>query len=88
MNETRRSIVSDSNLAEESDSWELRIIARLIRERGYRRVALQLPDALLPSAVKITSQIREFSSFDSDDSSSRVFVLAGSLHSSCCVDEV
>ena len=53
-----------------------------LRVGGYKRVALQFPDAMLVDAQKILER------FMSQLPSVQFFVLADTSYGSCCVDEV
>ncbi|XP_050069432.1 2-(3-amino-3-carboxypropyl)histidine synthase subunit 2 [Anopheles maculipalpis] len=56
---------------------------RWIEKHNLKRVALQLPDALLHHSVEIVSQLQSASIDDL-----RIFVLADTSYGSCCVDEI
>ncbi|KAG0222402.1 putative diphthamide synthesis protein-domain-containing protein [Mortierella sp. GBAus27b] len=64
-----------------SDVYEIDRTISLISERGYKRVALQFPDELLPDSGLVAQLIRE-------KTGSGVYILADTSYGSCCVDEV
>ncbi|KAF9133612.1 Diphthamide biosynthesis protein 2 [Mortierella sp. 14UC] len=64
-----------------SDIYEIERTVGAIKERGYKRIALQFPDDLLPDSGLVAQLIR-------DQSGSAVFILADTSYGSCCVDEV
>ncbi|KAG0208949.1 Diphthamide biosynthesis protein 2 [Mortierella sp. NVP41] len=64
-----------------SDIYEIQRTVTVIKERGYKRIALQFPDDLLPDSGLVAQLIRE-------QTGSAVFILADTSYGSCCVDEV
>ncbi|KAI1321441.1 Diphthamide biosynthesis protein 2 [Mortierella claussenii] len=64
-----------------SDIYEIDRTVNVIKERGYRRIALQFPDELLPDSGLVAQLIRE-------QTGSGVYILADTSYGSCCVDEV
>ncbi|KAF9109977.1 Diphthamide biosynthesis protein 2 [Mortierella sp. AM989] len=64
-----------------SDIYEIDRTVKVIKERGYKRIALQFPDELLPDSGLVAQLIRE-------RTGSSVFILADTSYGSCCVDEV
>ncbi|KAF9933030.1 Diphthamide biosynthesis protein 2 [Linnemannia zychae] len=64
-----------------SDIYEIERTVNAIKDRGYRRVALQFPDDLLPDSGLVAQLIRE-------QTGSGVYILADTSYGSCCVDEV
>ncbi|KAG0072955.1 Diphthamide biosynthesis protein 2 [Linnemannia elongata] len=64
-----------------SDIYEIERTVGAIKERGYKRIALQFPDDLLPDSGLVAQLIR-------DQTGSAVFILADTSYGSCCVDEV
>jgi len=64
-----------------SELYDIGRTANLIKERGYKRIALQFPDALLRDSGLVAQLIR-------DQTGSAVFILADTSYGSCCVDEV
>ena len=57
-----------------------------VAENGLRRVALQLPDELLPQAWRIIHLLKAVS--ESRSIVATFFVLGDTSYGSCCVDEV
>uniref|UniRef100_H3GMD4 2-(3-amino-3-carboxypropyl)histidine synthase subunit 2 n=1 Tax=Phytophthora ramorum TaxID=164328 RepID=H3GMD4_PHYRM len=55
-----------------------------IRRGGYRKIALQFPDSLLPDASQVQQELKDGLSGQWE----RVFVLGDTSYGSCCVDEV
>ena len=53
---------------------------------GYRRVALQFPDHLLPDAPAVVALLQD--RLTATDTGARVFVLGDTSFAACCVDEV
>jgi len=51
-------------------------VVNLIKEKGYKKVCLQLPDGLKPHAKKITDSIRE-------NTNAKVIIWAGSNFGAC-----
>ncbi|KAF9171445.1 Diphthamide biosynthesis protein 2 [Mortierella sp. AD011] len=86
---TREFKVHQSRLATEaqekiiacSDIYEIDRTVKVIKERGYKRIALQFPDDLLPDSGLVAQLIRE-------QTGSSVYILADTSYGSCCVDEV
>ncbi|KAG0364287.1 putative diphthamide synthesis protein-domain-containing protein [Gamsiella multidivaricata] len=64
-----------------SDIYEIDRTVAVIKERGYKRIALQFPDELLPDSGLVAQLIREHTG-------SGVYILADTSYGSCCVDEV
>ncbi|KAF9203241.1 Diphthamide biosynthesis protein 2 [Haplosporangium sp. Z 27] len=64
-----------------TDIYEIERTVNVIKERGYKRVALQFPDELLPDSGLVAQLIR-------DQAGSSVYILADTSYGSCCVDEV
>ncbi|KAG0006909.1 Diphthamide biosynthesis protein 2 [Modicella reniformis] len=64
-----------------SDIYEINRTVAIIQERGYKRVALQFPDELLPDSGLVAQLIRE-------QTGRGVYILADTSYGSCCVDEV
>ncbi|KAM9324633.1 2-(3-amino-3-carboxypropyl)histidine synthase subunit 2 [Gastrophryne carolinensis] len=52
-----------------------------IKERGFKKVALQFPDDLLVDSVAISRSLEEATG-------AKMFILADTSYGSCCVDEV
>ncbi|KHN95468.1 diphthamide biosynthesis protein [Metarhizium album ARSEF 1941] len=78
-----KSTLSDDELR---SRYEIGRTAREVRERGWRRVALQFPDHMLVDAPRI-AQLLE-AQLPADGGARRVHVLADTSYSACCVDEV
>ncbi|KAE9020364.1 2-(3-amino-3-carboxypropyl)histidine synthase subunit 2 [Phytophthora fragariae] len=55
-----------------------------IRRGGYKKVALQFPDSLLPDASQVQQELKDGLVGQWE----RVFVLGDTSYGSCCVDEV
>ncbi|KAF9971481.1 Diphthamide biosynthesis protein 2 [Actinomortierella ambigua] len=63
------------------DIYEIDRTVRLIKDRGYKRIALQFPDDLLRDSGLVAQLIR-------NETGSGVYILADTSYGSCCVDEV
>ncbi|KAF9585162.1 Diphthamide biosynthesis protein 2 [Lunasporangiospora selenospora] len=63
------------------DIYEIERTVAVIKERGYKRIALQFPDELLRDSGLVAQLIR-------DETKSGVYILADTSYGSCCVDEV
>ncbi|KAF9165623.1 Diphthamide biosynthesis protein 2 [Actinomortierella ambigua] len=63
------------------DIYEIDRTVRLIKDRGYKRIALQFPDDLLRDSGLVAQLIR-------DETGGGVYILADTSYGSCCVDEV
>lgn len=61
--------------------FELAETAQKLEDGGYKRVALQFPDELLPHANAVVAGLRA-------RCASELFVLGDTSYGSCCVDEV
>ena len=71
--------------------YEIERTAREIRAGGWKRVALQFPDSMLGDAPWVVGALNETLNTDaSEETASRpkVFILADTSYSACCVDEV
>ncbi|KAF9189362.1 Diphthamide biosynthesis protein 2 [Haplosporangium sp. Z 767] len=64
-----------------SDIYEIERTVKVIKERGYKRIALQFPDDLLRDSGLVAQLIR-------NQTGSGVYILADTSYGSCCVDEV
>lgn len=64
--------------------YELDRTTAAIKAGGYKRVALQFPDRLLPEAGEVATQLGD----RLKSSGARTFVLGDTSFGSCCVDEV
>ncbi|GBG27775.1 2-3-amino-3-carboxypropylhistidine synthase subunit 2 [Hondaea fermentalgiana] len=75
-------------LAADSEAFdhELRVqeSVDIVREHGFRRVALQIPDELFPIALRLAQTLRD----RINDPEVHLFVLGDTSFGSCCVDEV
>ncbi|RHY59316.1 hypothetical protein DYB30_005672 [Aphanomyces astaci] len=58
-----------------------------IQAYGFRRIALQFPDAMLPDAIQVQFQLRAALAA-LEHPIERIFVLGDTSYGSCCVDEV
>ncbi|OTB17543.1 hypothetical protein K445DRAFT_56961 [Daldinia sp. EC12] len=74
--------------------YELYEIARTaseIQQNGWKRIALQFPDAMLPDAPWVVnaldSELRKGQP-EIRDQSRRLYILADTSYSACCVDEI
>ncbi|KAH7691419.1 Protein DPH-2 a [Aphelenchoides avenae] len=70
-----------SSPAELREFFEVDRTLAWIRENGYKRVALQLPDAYLKHAFELAQLIE-------DESGARQYILADTSYQSCCVDDI
>ncbi|KAJ1971854.1 Diphthamide biosynthesis protein 2 [Dimargaris xerosporica] len=61
--------------------YDIARTAEAINTRGFAKVALQFPDALLPDAGFVYQQLQALTQAE-------LFVLADTTYGSCCVDEV
>ncbi|TYZ63749.1 hypothetical protein PybrP1_003718 [[Pythium] brassicae (nom. inval.)] len=70
--------------------YEIARTAEQLRVGGFRAVALQFPDSLLPDAPRVQRELTAAlgERFAVADGSARVFVLGDTSYGSCCVDEV
>ncbi|ETL81487.1 diphthamide biosynthesis protein 2 [Phytophthora nicotianae] len=55
-----------------------------IRRGGYKKIALQFPDSLLPDASQVQQELKDGLTGQWE----RVFILGDTSYGSCCVDEV
>ncbi|KAF9431225.1 Diphthamide biosynthesis protein 2 [Entomortierella beljakovae] len=72
---------AQNKIAACSDIYEIDRTVNVIKERGYKRIALQFPDELLLDSGLVAQLIRE-------QTGSGVYILADTSYGSCCVDEV
>ncbi|EDV29221.1 uncharacterized protein TRIADDRAFT_51287 [Trichoplax adhaerens] len=63
--------------------YSLDRIVQFITSHGYKRIALQFPDSLLPDSASLALEIQTISPQSID-----VFILADTSYGSCCVDEI
>ncbi|KAL2111683.1 hypothetical protein VUR80DRAFT_9615 [Thermomyces stellatus] len=74
--------------------YEIERTAREIREGGWERVALQFPDSMLGDAAWVVAALNDVLGTGADEEGEtpavrpRVYVLADTSYSACCVDEV
>ncbi|KAF4975194.1 hypothetical protein FDECE_18595, partial [Fusarium decemcellulare] len=60
-----------------------------IREGGWRRIGLQFPDFMLVDAPRVVEALlKELVSQDESATERRIYILADSSYSACCVDEI
>ncbi|KAI1393040.1 diphthamide biosynthesis protein [Hypoxylon trugodes] len=62
-----------------------------VRQNGWKRIALQFPDAMLPDApwvVGALSSELEKEQKENQEQKQRLYILADTSYSSCCVDEI
>ncbi|OQR84571.1 diphthamide biosynthesis protein [Achlya hypogyna] len=71
--------------ADLSSFYSVASTAATIRAHGYRAVALQFPDAMLPDALGVQALLKDALAGHELD---RIFVLGDTSYGSCCVDEV
>lgn len=77
-------------------TYEIDRVAGFISARGFRRVALQLPDELLKDSTRIVAALHEkLRSFkqlhagsNGDAKDVKLYVMADTMYGNCCVDEV
>jgi diphthamide biosynthesis protein 2 len=66
------------------DYYDVARTVEQLRAGGYKKVALQFPDSLLPDASRVQQELKDGLSGQWE----RVFVLGDTSYGSCCVDEV
>ncbi|KAK1676659.1 diphthamide biosynthesis protein 2 [Colletotrichum godetiae] len=76
---------ADRTQDELSSVYEIERTAREIKEGGWNRVALQFPDAMLRDASWVAEALTEALG---GSESHRVYILADTSYSACCVDEI
>ena len=75
-------------------TYEIERTAREIREGGWKRVALQFPDTMLGDAAWVVGALNDALEPDAGEEGeapvarAKVYVLADTSYSACCVDEV
>ncbi|KAF5022548.1 hypothetical protein F66182_5381 [Fusarium sp. NRRL 66182] len=83
------STLSDDALRE---TYEVVRTADEIRTGGWRRVGLQFPDSMLVDAPRVVEALaKELAAHDGKEENKaerRIYVLADSSYSACCVDEI
>ncbi|KAK6949675.1 hypothetical protein Daesc_009759 [Daldinia eschscholtzii] len=71
--------------------YEIARTASEIQQNGWKRIALQFPDAMLPDAPWVVnaldSELRKGQT-EIRDQSQRLYILADTSYSACCVDEI
>ncbi|KAI9986763.1 hypothetical protein PInf_025720 [Phytophthora infestans] len=78
---------SDGVRAEDCDLrvyYDITRTVEQIRRGGYKKIALQFPDSLLPDASQVQQELKDGLTGQWE----RVFVLGDTSYGSCCVDEV
>ena len=78
---------SDGVRVQDRDFREYYDVVRTVeqlRRGGYRKIALQFPDSLLPDAPQVQKELKDRLKGQWE----RVFVLGDTSYGSCCVDEV
>lgn len=84
--ETATSKISDHDLR---SVYEIDRTTKEIRAGGWTRVALQFPDHMLVDAPRVVEALeRELRPKDDSDIKRRIYVLADTSYSACCVDEI
>ncbi|KAI0106828.1 diphthamide biosynthesis protein [Daldinia grandis] len=71
--------------------YEIARTAAEIQQNGWKRIALQFPDAMLPDAPWVVSVLSaELGKVQTEvqDQSQRLYILADTSYSACCVDEI
>ncbi|KAK1623910.1 diphthamide biosynthesis protein 2 [Colletotrichum phormii] len=76
---------ADRTQDELASVYEIERTAREIKEGGWNRVALQFPDAMLRDASWVAEALTEALG---GSESHRVYILADTSYSACCVDEI
>lgn len=85
-NAEAKSSLSDDALA---TTYEISRTAAEIRAGGWPRIALQFPDHMLVDAPRIVEALNtELEPKDGEDIKRRIYVLADTSYSACCVDEI
>lgn len=85
------------------ETYEVARVAREVRLGAYRRIALQFPDHMLGDAPKVVTLLQEEldripqaegkdgekeTSGDRQEQQEKIYILADTSYSSCCVDEI
>lgn len=85
------------------ETYEVARVAREVRQGSHRRIALQFPDHMLGDAPKVVTLLQEEldlipqaegkggeeeSSGDRNQQQEKIYILADTSYSSCCVDEI
>ncbi|KAG6034956.1 Diphthamide biosynthesis protein 2 [Claviceps sp. LM458 group G5] len=81
--------IATSTLSDEElqRCYEIPRTAEEIRSGGWKRIALQFPDAMLVDAPRVVQTLEAQLSEDGDESR-RIHILADTSYSACCVDEI
>lgn len=66
---------------DKDEFYEVDRAAAFVRDGGFRKVALQFPDALLADAAAVAARMEEVTGAE-------MYVLGDTTYGSCCVDEV
>ncbi|OXB68500.1 hypothetical protein ASZ78_000437 [Callipepla squamata] len=66
---------------DKDEFYEVDRAAAFVRDGGFRKVALQFPDALLADAAAVAARMEEATGAE-------MYVLGDTTYGSCCVDEV
>ncbi|KAK3305691.1 putative diphthamide synthesis protein-domain-containing protein [Chaetomium strumarium] len=75
------------------DIYEIARTAREIRQGAWKRIALQFPDAMLRDAPRVLQALNAEleplrRSADSPSDPEKIYILADTSYSACCVDEI
>ncbi|KAI1800318.1 diphthamide biosynthesis protein [Daldinia bambusicola] len=93
---TPSSVISQAKRPDRSDHelhevYEIARTASEIQQNGWKRVALQFPDAMLPDAPWVVGALAAElmkGQAETHDQSQRLYILADTSYSACCVDEI
>ncbi|KAK9323466.1 putative diphthamide synthesis protein-domain-containing protein [Lipomyces orientalis] len=75
-------------LEEVTSQYHLGDLVQEIKEKEYKRIALQFPDGLLPHSTVVASALTEELKKNGIEDHVLVFVLGDTSYSECCVDEI
>ncbi|CAM1508586.1 Fc.00g054340.m01.CDS01 [Cosmosporella sp. VM-42] len=67
-------------------TYEIDRTVKEVRAGGWKRIGLQFPDFMLVDASRVVEALD--SNFKDDEVKRRVYILADSSYSACCVDEI
>ncbi|KAF7556478.1 hypothetical protein G7046_g6302 [Stylonectria norvegica] len=84
-------VESKSTLSDDAlrSTYEIARTAGEIRAGAWRRIGLQFPDFMLVDASRVVEALQlELVPTEDDDAKRRIYILADSSYSACCVDEV
>jgi len=70
------------------DFYEIKETAEFALQGSYTRVALQMPDYLLPDGPQLIRRLRFYSQERTDLDQLHFFILGDTSYGACCVDEV